>query len=189
MSGFFELLLLSLSLSVDAMVAATSIGLCKADLTVKDGLLVGTYFGGFQALMPLLGYLLGSQLRHLVQPYDHWLILALLLFVGGKMIVDAKNMEEEEVSCKPFSHARLFILAIATSIDAMAAGISLSLSQAPMLSSVLFIGMVTFLLSFVGTMWGKFLGSRFRSLASVIGGLVLISIGIKVVVEHIIQAI
>lgn len=98
-------------------------------------------------------------------------------------------MEEEEVSCKPFSHARLFILAIATSIDAMAAGISLSLSQAPMLSSVLFIGMVTFLLSFVGTMWGKFLGSRFRSLASVIGGLVLISIGIKVVVEHTIQAI
>lgn len=102
MSGFLELLLLSLSLSVDAMVAATSIGLCKADLTVKDGLLVGTYFGGFQALMPLLGYLLGSQLRHLVQPYDHWLILALLLFVGGKMIVDEKTWKKRKFPVNPF---------------------------------------------------------------------------------------
>ncbi|MDO5016521.1 MAG: manganese efflux pump MntP family protein [Eubacteriales bacterium] len=189
MSSFFELLLLALSLSVDAMVAATTIGLCKADLSVKDGILVGTYFGGFQALMPLLGYLLGSQLRKIVQPYDHWIILALLLFVGGKMILDGREMEDEEVVCNPCSHSRLLLLAIATSIDAMAAGISLSLSEAPMLSSVLVIGIVTFILSFVGTMWGQSLGSRFRSTASMIGGLVLISIGIKVVIEHMVQAI
>ncbi|MGI6090224.1 MAG: manganese efflux pump MntP family protein [Saccharofermentanales bacterium] len=189
MAGMVELLLLALGLSVDAMAAATTIGLCKVDLRARDGLRVGAYFGGFQALMPLLGYLLGSQFRRYVQPFDHWLILGLLLFVGGKMIWEARQFSDTDNISDPCSHWRLFILAIATSLDALAAGISLSLSQAPMLRSVLIIGLVTFLLSFAGAMWGRLLGKRFRSLASITGGVILILIGLKVVVEHLSQGI
>ncbi len=189
MVGMIELLLLALGLSVDAMVAATTIGLCKVDLGLRDGLRVGIYFGGFQALMPLLGYLLGSQFKRYVQPFDHWLILGLLLFVGGKMICEARQFSDEDSLPDSCSHWRLLVLAIATSLDALAAGISLSLSQAPMLRSILLIGLVTFLLSFGGAMWGRLLGRRFRSLASIAGGVILILIGLKVVAEHLSQGI
>lgn len=189
MAGMTEILLLALGLSVDAMVAATTIGLCKVDLRLRDGLRVGTYFGGFQALMPLLGYLLGSQLKRYVQPFDHWLILGLLLFIGGKMIWETRKFSDTNCISDSCSHWKLFILAIATSLDALAAGISLSLSQAPLLHSVLIIGLVTFLLSFGGAMWGHLLGKRFRSLASIAGGAILILIGIKVVIEHLSQGI
>jgi len=187
--SFIELLLLALALSVDAMVAATTIGLCKADLKLRDGLRTATYFGSFQALMPLLGYLLGSQFKKYVQPFDHWIIFSLLLVIGGKMIWEARTIEDNTCNTDPCSHPRLFMLAIATSLDAMAAGISLSLTQASMPRSILTIGLVTFLLSFAGIMWGKLLGRRFRGIASIVGGLVLILIGVKVVVEHIVRRI
>ncbi|HHT65751.1 MAG TPA: manganese efflux pump [Clostridiales bacterium] len=189
MAGLLELLLLALGLSVDAMVAATTIGLCKVNLKWREGLRTAAYFGGFQALMPLVGYFLGSQFRDYVQPIDHWLIFALLFFIGGKMIWEALHQSEDNPLSDPCSHPRLLLLAIATSLDALAAGISLSLSQAPMLRSVLVIGVVTFLLSFAGAMWGKLLGRRFRSITSILGGTILILIGVKVIVEHLAQGV
>ncbi|HHU07987.1 MAG TPA: manganese efflux pump [Clostridiaceae bacterium] len=189
MIGIFELLLLALSLSVDAMVAAITIGLCKTDIIAKDGLRTALYFGILQASMPMLGYYLGSQFREFVQPYDHWIILVLLAVVGGKMIWDSKEFDDDKCAINPCSHANLFVLAIATSLDALAAGISLSLAQAPIWMSALCIGLVTFLLSFAGVMWGKKLGDRFRSIASIIGGVVLILLGIRVAIEHIVLGI
>ncbi len=183
MTNLSEIILLAISLSVDAMVAAICIALCKKDINLADGIKTAAYFGVFQALMPLIGYLLGSQLRHIVQPVDHWIILTLLLFIGLKMIWESRQVEGSCVT-NPCSHSRLFLLAIATSLDALAVGISLSLTRSPMLLSSLIIGITTFLLSLVGVRWGQRLGSRFRSLASITGGVLLIFIGIKVVVEH-----
>lgn len=189
MIRIFELLLLALSLSADAMVAAMTIGLCKADVTLRDGLRTSLYFGGFQALMPLLGYFLGSQFRKFVQPLDHWIIFLLLAVIGGKMIWDSREFSDDKCLVDPCSHKNLLVLAIATSLDALAAGLSLSLMQAPMWISVFFIGFVTFLLSYAGVMWGRKLGNRFRSIASIIGGVILILLGIRVVVEHLVLGI
>ena len=187
--GIFDLLLLALSLSIDAMVAAITIGLCKTDVRPQDGLKTALYFGGFQALMPVLGYFLGSQFREFVQPFDHWIILLLLAVAGSKMIRDSREFDSDKCAVDPWSHTNLFVLAIATSLDALAAGISLSLVQAPMWISASVIGLVTFSLSYAGVVWGKKLGNRFRSIASVIGGIILILLGFRVVIEHLVQGV
>ncbi len=183
------ILLLALSLAMDAMAVSVTLGICKGTVKLSDALRAGIYFGAFQAVMPALGYLAGSRLSGIIEPIDHWIAFALLAFIGAKMIYEAaweKTVEDDE-SCPvgdPMSHKRMLVLAVATSIDALAAGISLALDKLPLLESVIAIGIVTFAISFAAVLLGKHLGVIFQKRASILGGAVLIIIGIKILAEH-----
>ncbi|NLW10927.1 MAG: manganese efflux pump [Clostridiaceae bacterium] len=183
------ILLLALSLAMDAMAVSVTLGICKGSVKLSDALKAGVYFGAFQAIMPALGYLAGSRLSGIIEPIDHWIAFALLAFIGAKMIYEAaweKTVDDAE-ACPvgdPMSHKRMLVLAIATSIDALAAGISLALDRLPLMESVLTIGLVTFVISFAAVLLGRRLGVIFQKRASIFGGAVLILIGIKILMEH-----
>ena len=184
------ILLMALSLAMDAMAVSVTLGICKGSVKLSDALRAGIYFGAFQAAMPALGYLAGSRLSGIIQPIDHLIAFALLAFIGVKMIYEAlrEKAVEDDDSCpvgNPMSHKRMLILAIATSIDALAAGISLALDKLPLIESVITIGLVTFAISFAAVLLGKRLGVIFQKRASIFGGAVLILIGIKILIEHI----
>lgn len=180
--GFGELFLIAVGLSMDALAVSICKGLSVQRLKWKHVILVGCYFGGFQALMPTLGYLLGMQFEHLITSIDHWIAFFLLLLIGGKMVQESWT-EAEELD-DSFAVQTMLMLAIATSIDALAVGITFAFLRVNIVPAVLFIGITTFLLSAVGIKIGHVFGAHYKAKAELVGGLILIFIGCKILLEH-----
>ena len=181
--GIWELLILAVGLAMDAFAVSICKGLSIRKLNLRHMVIVGLWFGAFQALMPLLGYFLGSAFTQLVQALDHWIAFVLLLIIGGNMIREAFSGDEEEVS-PSLAVPGMFLLAVATSIDALAVGITFAFLQVDILLAVSLIGLTTFLLSAVGVKAGAVVGSRGKSWAELAGGLVLVLMGCKILLEH-----
>ena len=189
--GIFELFILAVGLSMDAFAVAICKGLATQKLKPRHMLTVGAWFGGFQALMPLIGYFLGTAFAKYVTAIDHWIALVLLCGIGGNMIKESFEKEEEnECECGRDGYAfkTMFVMAIATSIDALAAGISLAMdlngNNTYAFIAVAFIGIITFTLSAVGVKIGNIYGAKFKSKAEFMGGLILILLGVKILLEH-----
>lgn len=178
-----ELFLIAVGLSMDAFAVSVCKGLSVRKATVKHALCVGIYFGGFQALMPAIGYLLGTQFESLITSVDHWIAFILLAFIGGNMIREALSKEEEKLD-DSFSFKTMITLAIATSIDALAMGVTFAFLQVNILWAVLFIGAITFILSAVGLKVGNVFGMKYKSRAELFGGVVLVLMGAKILLEH-----
>lgn len=181
-------ILLGVSLSMDALAVSVSTGICVPDLKKREAVKIALYFGGFQALMPTLGWLLGISVIDYIRAFDHWIAFGLLAFIGIKMVVDAVRGKEEKQACdmrdNMLSHKTLFFMAVATSIDALAVGVSLAIVKANIAAGAAVIGVTTFLISFAGAVAGKRLGSTFEKKAMIVGGLVLVAIGTKILIEH-----
>ena len=184
---FVELLLIGVGLSMDAFAVAICKGLGMSRLNMKQAAVIALFFGAFQAIMPLIGWAAGSWLADLITPIDHWVAFALLAFVGGKMLWDAFHEEDDEnpdqMDAK-LDLRELLMLAIATSIDALAVGITFAFLQTDIVPSVAIIGCTTFVISFAGVAVGHFFGARFEKPATIVGGVVLILIGLKILLEH-----
>ena len=181
-----ELFLTAVALSMDAFAVSMCKGLGMRTLNRKNTLMIGLFFGGFQALMPLIGWLLGSQFAQMIQSVDHWIVFFLLGGIGGKMIWDAFHEEEADASADPdrMDYRELTALAVATSIDALAVGISFAFLEVRVIPSVLLIGAVTFLLCVGGVRIGHRFGARYSRRATLCGGVILILIGLRILLEH-----
>ena len=185
--GIVELLLIAAGLSMDAFAVSICKGLGMKKVTLKVAFVLALFFGGFQALMPLIGWALGSQFLWLISPIDHWIAFVLLAVIGGKMLWEALHDEEGEDDGKPADKIDLgefFILAVATSIDALAVGISFAALAVDIVPSILIIGVVTFCFTIAGVFVGNFFGSRYKKPSEITGGVILILIGIKILIEH-----
>ena len=185
---FIELFLLGIGLAMDAFAVSVCKGLGMRRLNKKQALIIGLYFGGFQALMPLIGWLIGSQFQKYITSIDHWIAFILLGFIGGKMMIEAiREWNEEEtveVMDAPLDHKNMFVLAVATSIDALAVGITFAFLDTPIIEAITIIGITTMIISIIGVVVGNFFGSRYKSKAEFIGGLILILLGLKILLEH-----
>ncbi len=184
--SFVELLLTAVALSMDAFAVSTCKGLSLRRMDWKRAGIIGLFFGGFQAAMPLLGWLLGKQFERLITSVDHWIVFALLAFIGGKMIFDALKGGEED-GCPvedKLDIKELVGLSFATSIDALAVGISFAFLQVEILPSVACIGVTTFLISVAGVAIGQKFGAKYQDRATLVGGVVLVLIGLKILLEH-----
>ena len=185
--GFVELFLIGVGLSMDAFAVSICKGLGMSRLNMRQAAVISLFFGGFQALMPLIGWALGSQLTDFITPIDHWIAFGLLAFVGGKMLWDAFHEDDEDEGVQTdekLDLKELLMLAIATSIDALAVGITFAFLQAEIVPSITIIGLTTFVISFAGVAVGHFFGARFEKPATIVGGVVLILIGVKILLEH-----
>ena len=187
-------LLTALGLSMDAFAVSISSGICIPKMKFRFGLRAALFFGIFQFLMPLIGYAVGSTFRNLIASFDHWIAFGLLAFVGARMIKEGfqiKNQaccdEEEARKLNILNLWTLIVLSVATSIDAMAVGLSYSLLKEPILVPASIIGVLTFAVCLAGCEFGKKLGARFEKYAEILGGTVLIGIGIKILAEHMLQ--
>ena len=204
--GFIELFLIALGLSMDAFAVAVCAGLNMQKPRLKKSLIIGLYFGVFQAVMPLIGYLAATLFAELISAYDHWIASALLFFIGGRMLFsgfknegcpdrvcpegmcedrvcpEGKKPEKTEMSLGP---AQMLPLAVATSIDALAVGISFAFLNVLILPAVWLIGATTFTLSLAGVKTGNLFGDRFKSKAELAGGVILVLMGLKILFEHI----
>ena len=185
---FFTLLLMGVGLSMDAFAVSICKGLSMRKVNKKQCLVIGLFFGGFQALMPFIGWVLGSQFEQYITSIDHWIAFILLGFIGGKMVVEAIREKDEAVEVgkmdPPFDFKEMFILAIATSIDSLAVGITFAFLQVPIVEAVSIIGITTFVISVIGVYVGNFFGNRYKKKAELAGGIILILIGLKILLEH-----
>lgn len=185
--GFLEILLIGIGLSMDAFAVAISKGLSMRKIDYKAGLLIAIFFGAFQAIMPLIGYYAAVNFEKYIVAVDHWIAFVLLSFIGIKAIVEAvkdiKNPEKEEQDFQ-LKIGELFILAIATSIDALAVGISFAFLSVSIWKSIAIIGVTTLILSFIGVVIGNQFGAKLKAKAEIAGGIILILIGIKILLEH-----
>ncbi|KPU42994.1 putative manganese efflux pump MntP [Oxobacter pfennigii] len=203
--NLWELFLIAVGLSMDAFAVAACSGLTMPKVTVKKSLIVGGYFGFFQAVMPLIGYMLATQFAEKIIAFDHWITFALLCFIGGKMAVGSFKKEGcpdrecvaetcadrecpggespriREPSLKP---SEMLPLALATSIDALAVGVSFAFLQVNIVPAVSSIGIITFALSMLGVKVGNIFGIKFKSKAELSGGIILVLIGLKILLEH-----
>lgn len=186
--GFVELFLIGVGLSMDAFAVSICKGLGMKRLNMKQALVIGLFFGGFQALMPLIGWALGTQLADFITPIDHWIAFILLVLIGGKMLFDAFRGGDEEEAVDPkdarLDLKELLMLAIATSIDALAVGITFAFLGVNIVWAIAIIGVTTFVLSVVGVAVGHAFGARYEKGATIVGGVVLILIGCKILLEH-----
>ena len=180
--GLVELFLIAVGLSMDAFAVSICKGLSLGEIKFKHMVKAGLWFGGFQALMPLIGYLVGSLFADKIVAIDHWIAFALLVFIGANMVKESFG-EEDEVNSDMDAKSML-ILAIATSIDALAVGISFAFLNVNIVSSSLIIGLITFIVCFIGVIAGKKIGGIFKDYAELIGGIILILIGINIFNEH-----
>lgn len=181
--ALFELFLIAVGLSMDAFAVAVCKGLSMKRIDKKYTLLIALFFGGFQALMPLLGYFLGSQFSVYIEKVDHWVVFFLLALIGGNMIKESREAAEEE-TYRGINYKELLLLAVATSIDALAVGITFAFLRVEIVPAVLLIGCTTFVLSLFGVVVGNLFGTRYKSRAELTGGIILILIGIKILLEH-----
>ena len=188
MALVIELFLLGVGLSMDAFAVSVCKGLGMRKLNKKQALIIGLYFGGFQALMPFVGWLLGSQFQKYITSIDHWIAFILLGFIGGKMMIEAvREWNEEEVvdvMDAPIDHKNMLVLAVATSIDALTVGITFAFLGTPIVEAITIIGITTMVISIAGVVVGNFFGSRYKSKAEFIGGLILVLLGLKLLLEH-----
>lgn len=182
--GLLELFILAVGLSMDACAVSICKGLASKKVTFKQMGLAGIWFGGFQALMPLIGYFLGSAFEKYVTAIDHWIAFVLLGAIGINMIKEAFSCEENEANCD-FSPKTMFVMAVATSIDALAIGITFALlPDVNIFAAVLFIGIITFVFSAAGVRLGNIFGAKYKSKAELAGGAILIILGSKILIEH-----
>ena len=185
--GIFELAMIGVGLSMDAFAVAICKGLGMKKVNLKYTIVLALFFGGFQALMPFAGWLLGSRFQQYITAIDHWIAFGLLVCLGGKMILDAVREKDEEVSQTQGVKINLkefLMLAIATSIDALAVGITFAFLQVQIITSITLIGCITFCFSVAGVFIGNAFGSQFKSKAAILGGVILIFIGVKILIEH-----
>ena len=182
--SLWELFIIAVGLSMDACAVSICKGLCVKKVTFRHAATCGGYFGAFQALMPVIGFVLGVQFRSLITGIDHWIALVLLGLIGANMIREALSGEEEEVNCS-FCFRAMLPLAIATSIDALAVGVTFAAMDigSKIVFAVIFIGVVTFLLSAIGVKIGNLFGMKFKSKAELFGGVVLVLMGLKIFLE------
>ena len=179
----FTLFTIALGLSMDAFAVAICKGLAMSRITFRKSLIVGLWFGGFQGLMPLLGYMLGVQFKDSITAIDHWIAFILLGLIGFNMIREALSKEEEKAS-DSLAFKDMLVLAIATSIDALAVGVTFAFLQVNIVPAICFIGVITFTLSMVGVKIGNVFGIRYKSKAELAGGIILILMGTKILLEH-----
>lgn len=180
--NIIELIILAIGLSMDAFAVSVCKGLSVCRVKPVHMLKCGLYFGLFQALMPTIGYFLGSTFGKYITAIDHWVVFALLCIIGGNMIKESFGEEEEQSS--DFGFVAMLLLALATSIDALAAGLSLSLLNANILYAAVLIGVTTFSLSFAGVKIGNLFGCRYKTISERIGGIILVLMGVKILLEH-----
>ena len=179
--GFFELLLIAVGLSMDAFAVSICKGLSLQNLKKRHAVLVGLYFGGFQFLMPVLGWALGYRFEHVIVSVDHWIAFGLLTVIGVSMIREARHADELD---DDLGFKTMLLLALATSIDALAVGVTFAFLQVRILPAASLIGVTTFLLSIVGVYIGHLFGLRYKAKAEIAGGVILIFIGVKILLEH-----
>jgi len=194
--NFIGVLLIAIGLSMDAFAVAISTGLALRKATLKNMFVVGAYFGGFQAGMPVLGYLAATFFADLIIAYDHWVAFALLSFLGGKMIVgsfkkekerylaEKNNNKQNEESAKYLQPKEMLPLALATSIDALAVGVSFAFLRVSIIPAAVLIGLITLAISMLGIRIGTIFGTKFKSKAEFAGGAILILIGVSILIEH-----
>lgn len=180
--SLFELFILAVALSMDAFAVAICKGLSMKKMSWKNAVIAGIYFGGFQAGMPLIGYFLGVQFKDLITSVDHWIAFVLLAFIGANMIKESR--EESEEMNDSFDVKTMLLLAVATSIDALAVGVTFAFLTVDIVPAVSFIGIITFAFSFLGIKIGNVFGMKYKSKAELAGGVVLILIGLKILLEH-----
>ena len=181
--GLIELFLIAVGLSMDAFAVSVCKGLAMPKCTFKKAAIVGLWFGGFQALMPAIGYILGAQFHEAIASIDHWIAFVLLALIGGNMIHEALDNDEEEADAS-LDVKPMFLLAVATSIDALAIGITFAFLKVNIIPAVCFIGIVTFIISFAGVKIGNVFGARYKNKAEIVGGVILILLGLKILLEH-----
>ena len=181
--GLIELFLIAVGLSMDAFAVSVCKGLAMPKCTFKKAAIVGLWFGGFQALMPAIGYVLGAQFQETIASIDHWIAFVLLALIGGNMIHEALDNDEEEADAS-LDVKTMFLLAVATSIDALAIGITFAFLKINIIPAVCFIGIVTFIISFAGVKIGNVFGARYKNKAEIVGGVILILLGLKILLEH-----
>ena len=186
--GIIELLLISVGLAMDAFAVSVCKGLNMSKINYKNAGIIALFFGAFQGFMPLIGYFLGTRFQRYIQSIDHWIAFGLLVFIGGQMIFEVFKGGEEALDedGDKLQLKQLVILAIATSIDALAVGITFALLDGGVgiITSVLMIGIVTFIISFAGVIIGNRFGNKYESKAQLAGGIILVLIGLKILLEH-----
>lgn len=189
--SFLELFLIGIGLSMDAFAVAICRGLAMKKLNWRHAAVIAAYFGGFQALMPLAGWALGSTFAGYIQNVDHWIAFVLLALIGGNMIREAVSEKDEckdgacEEECKErLDHKQLLLMAVATSIDAFAIGVTFAFLDVSIVPAISIIGMTTFCLSLAGVVVGNFFGSRYKKRAEITGGVILILLGAKILIQH-----
>ncbi len=187
--GIIELVLTAVGLSMDAFAAAICKGLNMQKINHKHALIISLFFGGFQGLMPFIGWVMGKQFESYITDFDHWIAFALLAFIGGKMLVEALKKDDDGCCCDcgAFDVKDVLVLAVATSIDALAVGITfatLKMQLAETVVAVLLIAAVTFGFSYTGVAIGNRFGAKFKSKAEFAGGVILVLIGVKILLEH-----
>ncbi len=175
---------IAIGLAMDAFAVSVTSGLTMKNLRIRYALRIALFFGIFQALMPVLGYLAGLSIRDFIADFDHWIAFGLLAYVGGKMIYEALTLDGDEREMDPDDMATLFVLAVATSIDALAVGFSISLLGVNVFVPAAIIGIVTFGLSFAGVYLGERVGHIFEEKVEILGGIILIAIGTRILIEH-----
>lgn len=189
MAVFIELLLMGVGLAMDAFAVSICKGLAMRKVNKKQAVVIGLFFGGFQALMPFIGWLLGSQFESYITSIDHWIAFILLGFIGGKMIVEALK-PEETVEIKemdaPLDLKEMLLLAVATSIDALAVGITFAFLDYPIVEAISIIGITTFCISVGGVYVGNFFGNKYKNKAEFAGGLILVIIGLRILFSHLV---
>jgi len=178
------IILIAFGLAMDAFAVSIIDGSAYKRLHVKHAFRIAFLFGLFQALMPLIGALAGLTIKEYIADYDHWIAFGLLAGVGGKMIYESFKIEPEKTDAQPANGVVLLILSIATSIDALAVGITLPLLNVPLIIAISIIGLITFILSYLGVYIGQKFGHFFESRIEIVGGVVLIAIGVKILLEH-----
>ena len=181
---FAELIIIAIGVSMDAFAVSICKGLSVRTVRSRHALSVGLWFGGFQALMPVIGYFVGIYFADLVTSVDHWIAFVLLAIIGSKMIKESREKEAEDID-PDFSFRTMLALAVATSIDALAIGVSFACLKVNIWTSVLLIGLTTAAFSMFGVKVGNVFGSRYKSTAELFGGIILVVMGIKILIEHI----
>lgn len=181
--SLFSLFTIALGLSMDAFAVAICKGLAMNKITFRKSLIVGLWFGGFQGLMPLIGFFLGVQFQSHITSIDHWIAFILLGLIGANMIREALSKDEEKAS-DSLSFKDMLVLAIATSIDALAVGVTFAFLQVDIIPAISFIGVTTLILSMIGVKIGNVFGVRYKSKAELAGGIILIIMGTKILLEH-----
>jgi putative Mn2+ efflux pump MntP len=182
--GLWEIVLIALGLSMDAFAVAITLGLLLKKPKITEIIIPGIFFGFFQALMPTIGYFVGVYFANKIQAFDHWIAFALLVLIGGKMIRESFSKKEEYPAENAFHFAKMLVLAVATSIDALAIGITFAIFKVNIFRAAIITGIITFIISIAGVKIGKIFGLKFKSKAGFTGGVVLVIIGIKIVIEH-----
>lgn len=181
--GIIEIILLAIGLSMDAFAVAICKGLAMEKVSIKKVAIVGAWFGGFQALMPLIGFLLGVSFKDYIVAIDHWISFVLLGLIGFNMIKESLSKDEDEENSS-LAFKLMLVLAVATSIDALAVGVTFAFLQVNVILAVIIIGITTFILSSIGVKIGNVFGARYKSKAEFAGGLILILLGVKILLEH-----